>query len=61
MENVSLHEFIDVNRAELIRRCKAKVTTRSPPTSKAADINHGVPLFLDQLVVELRGGPSKTH
>ena len=60
MTNVTLHEFIGGNRAELIRRCKAKVATRSSPAQTAATLEHGVPIFLDQLVAELRDGPSKT-
>jgi hypothetical protein len=61
-----LHEFIGVNREELIRRCKVKVATRasgSSATAKAATTKDdpGVPRFLDQLVDELRDGPSNTH
>jgi signal transduction histidine kinase len=48
-----LHDFITVNREEIIRRCKAKVARR-PPSSGAAAINHGVPVFLDQLADVLR-------
>jgi len=60
MAKITLDEFIGINREELILRCRAKVATRSaPPTD--AEIDHGVPLFLDQLVDELRHGPSKTH
>ena len=52
-----LQEFIALNREEIISRCKAKVATRStaPPTSTGVD--HGVPVFLDQLVDALRDGP----
>jgi K+-sensing histidine kinase KdpD len=54
-----LHEFITLNREEIIRRCRAKVATRSIPPPSEAEINHGVPHFLDQLVDALRvGGPS---
>src|SRR5476649_2150152 len=53
-----LDEFITVNRAEIIRRCRAKVATRSEPASTAAEIDHGVQMFLDQLLEELRHGPS---
>ena len=60
MPNITLHEFIGGNRAELIRRCKAKVARRSSPAQTAAALEHGVPIFLDQLVAELRDGPSKT-
>ncbi len=55
-----LHKFITVNRDELIRRCRVKVAKRSAPPATEAEIDHGVPLFLDQLCEELRQGPSKT-
>ena len=61
MATVPLHEFITVYREELIRRCRVKVAKRSAPPPTEAEINHGVPLFLDQLVKELRHGQSKTH
>ena len=51
-----LQEFIAVHREEIIRRCRAKVATRSIPPPTEAEINHGVPLFLDQLVHALRLG-----
>jgi signal transduction histidine kinase len=51
-----LHEFIALNRDEIIGRCRAKVATRSFPPPTEAEINHGVPLFLDQLVESLRSG-----
>jgi hypothetical protein len=61
MANVTLREFIGANRDELIGRCRAKVATRSSPPPTEAEINHGVPLFLDQLVEELRHGPTNGH
>ena len=51
-----LHEFIASNREEIIRRCRAKVATRSMPPPTDAEIDHGVPVFLDQLVGALRLG-----
>ena len=51
-----LYEFITLHRDEIIRRCRAKVATRSIPPASEAEINHGVPLFLDQLVALLRSG-----
>ena len=45
-----LSEFITLNRDEIIRCCRAKVATRPLPPPSEAEINHGVPLFLDQLV-----------
>lgn len=55
-----LHQFITLNHAEIIRRCRAKVAARSIPTPSAAEINHGVPLFLDQLVDALRSGETSS-
>jgi signal transduction histidine kinase len=51
-----LHEFIALNRDEIIRRCRAKVATRSVPPPTEAEIDHGVPVFLDQLRDALRFG-----
>jgi hypothetical protein len=58
MANVALYDFIGKNRDELIRRCRVKVATRSAPLPTKAEIDHGVPLFLEQLSQELRQGPS---
>ena len=44
-----LHEFIAANREEIIDRCRAKVAMRSVPPPTKAEIEHGVPVFLDQL------------
>jgi signal transduction histidine kinase len=55
-----LFEFITLNRDEIIRRCRTKVATRSSPAPTAAEIDHGVPLFLDQLVEALRRGQSSS-
>jgi signal transduction histidine kinase len=51
-----LREFIAVNREEIIRRCRAKVATRSVPPPTDVEIDHGVPVFLDQLMDALRLG-----
>ena len=51
-----LYEFVSLHREELIRRCRAKVATRSMPPPTPAEIEHGVPHFLDQLVEALRLG-----
>jgi hypothetical protein len=53
-----LHEFIATNRDELIGRCRAKVATRTVPPPTESEMNHGVPIFLDQLVEQLRLGLS---
>ena len=49
-----LHEFIAINREEIISRCRAKVATRSVPPPTEVEIDHGVPMFLDQLIDALR-------
>jgi hypothetical protein len=61
MKKMTLDDFIRSNRDELIQRCRVKVAARSSPPPTDAEINHGVPLFLDQLVEEMRHGPSKTE
>src|SRR5688572_18760414 len=54
-----LAEFIDLNRHEIIGRCRAKVAARLPSPVLAVEIDHGVPVFLDQLVDALRSGVPK--
>jgi hypothetical protein len=49
-----LHEFLSANRNELIQRCRAKVSQRDSPPVTAVELEHGVPLFLEQLVEALR-------
>ena len=44
-----LHEFLSANRAELIRRCRGKVAARRAPQATPSELEHGVPVFLDQL------------
>lgn len=51
-----LHDFIDRNRAEIIRRCHSKVALRRMPQSTDVVIDHGVPVFVDQLIDTLRLG-----
>jgi hypothetical protein len=53
-----LAEFVAVNRAELISRCRAKVAGRSDAGAANAGVDRGVPMFLDQLLEELRHGTS---
>jgi hypothetical protein len=60
MANISLAEFIDANRDELIGRCREKMTERLASPATEMEINHGVPLFLSQLSKELTHGQSNT-
>jgi len=49
-----LHEFLTSNRKELIKRCRHAAGTRFEPSLSPAAIDHGVPLFLQQLTSILR-------
>src|SRR3984957_9731426 len=49
-----LHEFLTSNRQLLISRCREKVAKRFEPAETQATVDHGVPLFLQQLVETLR-------
>ena len=55
-----LHEFLTSNRQILISRCRENVTRRFASVEAASSIDHGVPLFLEQLVETLRS-EQKTH
>jgi hypothetical protein len=61
MTNLALDVFIGANRDELLRRCRARVAIRSVPPPTEARKDRGVPLFLDQLIEELRHVPSDTR
>ena len=49
-----LHEFLSANRAELIERCRLKVSKRLAPKVSNAELAHGIPSFLDQLIKTLQ-------
>lgn len=49
-----LHEFLNAHRGELIDRCRVKVARRSAPKVTPAELAHGIPLFLDQLIRTLQ-------
>src|SRR5688572_15130101 len=49
-----LHEFLATNRADLIDRCRLKVAQRRAPKPSDAELEHGIPHFLDQLIKTLR-------
>jgi signal transduction histidine kinase len=49
-----LHEFLTINHADLIERCRLKVAKRLAPKVTDAELTHGIPAFLDQLIKTLR-------
>jgi signal transduction histidine kinase len=55
-----LHEFVTTYRTEIIARAREKLTARPWPSVSAEELDHGVPLFLDQLsevlLTEQNGG-----
>jgi signal transduction histidine kinase len=52
---IMLHEFIVANREELTKRCREKVATRYVPEATAQGPEHGIPIFIGQLIDTLRG------
>lgn len=52
-----LHDFLTNNRSELIARCRDKVARREH-SATPQQLLHGVPLFLNQLIVSLRMVPA---
>ena len=49
-----MHHFLADNRDELIERCRVKVAKRPSPVVTEKELEHGIPLFLDQLIKTLR-------
>jgi signal transduction histidine kinase len=49
-----MHDFLAAHRGELIERCRAKVAHRTAPQPTPDELQHGVPMFLDQLIKTLR-------
>ena len=55
---MQLQEFVTKNRDALIAACELKVAKRTDRPDSPPPVDHGVPVFLDQLVEELRVGLS---
>jgi hypothetical protein len=53
-----LHEFLLSHRADLIRNCREKVAARFAPADIPDAVEHGVPLFIQQLIDALERRPS---
>jgi signal transduction histidine kinase len=55
-----LHEFLTSNYQTLVSRCRAKVAKRAAPRASDAELLHGIPVFLEQLIRTLRIEDSST-
>lgn len=49
-----MHEFLTENRGELIERCRMKVAQRPAPKATSEELDHGITLFLDQIIKTLK-------
>ena len=49
-----MHEFLTENRGELIERCRMKVAKRPAPRANEPELDHGITVFLDQIVKTLQ-------
>jgi hypothetical protein len=49
-----LHQFLATNRAKIIARTREKVAARPAPRATDEELENGIPLFLDQLIDNLR-------
>ncbi|MEO8163833.1 MAG: HAMP domain-containing sensor histidine kinase [Betaproteobacteria bacterium] len=48
-----LHEFLATNRLDLIERCRFKAAKRPPLMVTDEALGHGIPIFLNQLIMTL--------
>lgn len=49
-----MHHFLTENRSELIARCRTKVAQRAPPGVPEKELEHGITVFLEQLIKTLQ-------
>src|SRR5215210_8097792 len=57
---IMLHEFLASNYHTLVSRCRAKVAKRTVPWPSDAELLHGIPVFLEQLITTLQIEESST-
>lgn len=62
---MKMHRFLSTHRTELIARCRAKVANRDVAGSDKRELEHGITIFLDQLIktleVELTPHPMRSR
>jgi signal transduction histidine kinase len=52
---IVLHEFLESKRGDIIARTQLKVQARPAPRVTDTELTEGVPLFVDQLILTLKG------
>jgi signal transduction histidine kinase len=53
-----MHEFLTENRGELVERCRMKVARRPAPRATEPELDHGITMFLDQIIKTLKAEES---
>lgn len=56
-----LDKFLTAHRLGLIERCRTKVASRPSPKATPAELEHGIPMFLDQLIKALLAEPQEAR
>jgi len=56
-----LQQFLHDNRHELVDRCRERAALRSAPGAGMVPVEHGIPVFLDQLIASLRSAENLAH
>lgn len=44
------HEFLAAHRDLILERARARIASREAPVATTAELEHGLPVFMDQLV-----------
>lgn len=55
-----LHHFVTAHREELVKLTREKIAQRTAPRADEEELQHGVPLFLDQLIQALQHGAARS-
>ncbi len=53
-----MHTFLSEHRGELIERCRMKVAKRPSPRATEKELDHGITIFLDQIIKTLKAEES---
>jgi signal transduction histidine kinase len=56
-----LSEFVSLHRAAIVATCRVRVAARASPPPTELEIEHGIPLFLDQLAMKLLSKLSRAN